>query len=244
MAITKAADAARDRSHVLDDLMFISIMTAIGVFGFPGMSMMELTCGFVLGFEEAFFVTLFAVVGSSCLAFFMGRYYLKDAINAYLASSELHTMKLFLKSIEKRNGVVLLILFRLMLIPLFVKNYGPSVIKTDFLHYLIAVLVTTPVYVAVLTYLGSRAKTIAEIATGGATGGSGITWVEIVPIVVSLAAGVVFTYLAYLEFKKLSGVRDEEERRPVLDESSDVEGQPIGAPTITSSTEPSSVPVS
>jgi uncharacterized membrane protein YdjX (TVP38/TMEM64 family) len=174
----------------------------VAVFAFPGMSMLELICGFVLGFTEGFIVSLISIVISSVAAFSLGRYFLRDHISAYLDQPD-NTFKIFLKSIEQRNGLLLLILFRLMLIPMFVKNYGPSVIKTDFWTFVVAVIITTPPYVAIFTFLGSHAKSIADIAAGNATGDASLGWTQIVPIVVSILAGIVFTTLAYLEFKQI-----------------------------------------
>lgn len=215
--LVSVADQARNRSHILNDLLFFGLILVVGLLAFPGMSMIELACGFVLGFTEAFIVSLTALVVVSFIAFGIGRYYLRGTIRNYLEDSEMHSLKLFLKSVERRSGVVLLTLFRLMFIPLFAKNYGPSVIETRFRDYAIAVLLTTPLYVAMLTFIGSRAKTIAELATGTAAGdSSAIGWMEIVPIVVSVLAGVIFTWLAYIEFKKLSAADADEAEAPLI----------------------------
>ncbi len=204
--ISNLADSARGRSHILDDLAWFGIIFFIGLFGLPGMSMIELTCGFVLGFVEAFILSLVAVTSVSLVAFWVGRFLFRDMLKSYLEEdSDATTFKKALKSIERRNGIGLLVLFRLMFVPLFVKNYGPSVINTKFSDYSIAVVVTTPLYVGLLTFLGSQAKTIADIATGKVTDpSSGFTWIEIAPLVVSILAGIAFTVLAYVEFKKLT----------------------------------------
>ena len=203
--LISVANNARERAHILDDLLFFGLILVVGVLAFPGLSMIELACGFVLGFTEAFIVSVIAVTSVSFLAFGLGRYFLRSTIAGYLEDSEMHNLKLFLKSIERRNGIVLLTLFRLMFIPLFVKNYGPAVIKTRFVDYAVAVLITTPLYVAMLTFIGSRAKTIAELAAGKASQDAAtLNWMEIVPLVVSIVAGIIFTWLAYVEFKQLT----------------------------------------
>jgi uncharacterized membrane protein YdjX (TVP38/TMEM64 family) len=212
-ALASAAESARSRAHILDDLLFFSIIVGGSICALPGMSMIEIACGFILGFWEAFFVNLISMVVGGCLAFFLGRRYFKSMINQYLESSDLKTMKLFLRSLEQRSGIVLLILFRLMLIPLFVKNYGPSVVDVQFTHYLVAVVATTPFFVAMLSYIGSRAQTMADIASRGTL--DAIPWFEYVALIVSIAASLAFTWLAYREFVKLSGIK-EEESRPIF----------------------------
>lgn len=210
--LVQVADDARSRAHILDDLLFGFVIAIVAILALPGTSMLELICGFVLGFTEGFIVCLISIIVSSIAAFLLGRYFLRDHIANYLNQTSVtdgenpSTFKMFLKSIEQRNGIVLLILFRLMFIPMFVKNYGPSVINTSIWHYVIAVLITTPPYVAIFSFLGSHAKSIADIATGEPGAGSNgdhAVWTQIIPIIVSVLAGVIFTTLAYLEFRQI-----------------------------------------
>ena len=221
--LVRVADDARSRSHILDDLLFGFLIAIVAILALPGTSMLELICGFVLGFTEGFIVSLISIIVSSIVAFLLGRYFLRDHISNYLNQTSASdgdnpsTFKMFLKSIEQRNGVVLLILFRLMFIPMFVKNYGPSVINTSIWHYLVAVLVTTPPYVAIFSFLGSHAKSIADIAAGGDnTGGDHVVWTQIIPIVVSVLAAIIFTTLAYMEFRQLQATASTSE--PTLQE--------------------------
>ena len=206
MYISNLADNARSRSHILDDFLFFGIIMVVGICGLPGMTMIELTCGFVLGFWEAFSLSVVAITCVSLAAFGIGRYFFRDMLKSYLEEdADTSTLKNVLKSIERRNGVGLLVLFRLMFIPLFMKNYAPSVLNTKFSDYLLSVIITTPFYVSILTFLGSHAKTIADIATGKvADPSSSFGWVEIAPIVISVLAGIGFTALAYFEFRKLT----------------------------------------
>lgn len=210
--LVRVANDARSRAHILDDLLFGFVIAIVAILALPGTSMLELICGFVLGFTEGFIVCLISIVLSSIVAFLLGRYFFRDHIASYLNQTSSSdgdnpsTFKMFLKSIEQRNGIILLILFRLMFIPMFVKNYGPSVINTSIWHYVIAVMITTPPYVAIFAFLGSHAKSIADIATGGSSAGSNgshTVWTQIVPIIVSVLAGVIFTTLAYLEFRQI-----------------------------------------
>jgi len=205
--LVSMANEARERSHILDDLLFGTLIALVAIFAFPGMSMIEIICGFVLGFTEGFIVSFISIVVASLSAFGLGRYFLRDHIAAYLDqnNSNVSTFKLFLRSIEQRNGLLLLILFRLMFIPMFVKNYGPSVIKTQFWQFALAVVITTPPYVAVFTFLGSHAKSIADIAAGGGDpkNAASLEWTQIFPIIVSVIAGIIFTTLAYLEFRQI-----------------------------------------
>ena len=212
-ALVNVAESARNRGHVLDDILFFVIIVSASICGLPGMSMIEIACGFILGFWEAFLVNFISLVVGGSAAFLLGRKYFKTMINQYLESSDLRTMKLFLKSLEQRSGIILLVLFRLMLIPLFVKNYGPSVIHVQFSDYLVAVLVTTPFFVAMLSFIGSRAQTIADIASRSSL--DSIPWYEYGVLAISIIASLIFTWMAYREFVKLSGMK-EEETRPIF----------------------------
>jgi len=203
--MTNAADEARKTSIVLEVAVFVGIIFAVVVCAIPGMTMVELTCGFVLGFAEAFTVSVVSIVLASSLSFFIGRHFMKDMFKDYLEERDMHSMQKILKAIERRNGVFLLTMLRLMFVPLFIKNYGPSVIKTRFRDFFIAVCVTTPLYVGLLTYIGSRAKSVVDIATGKASMKEGtFPWYEIVPLVISVLAAACFGWLAYIEFKKLT----------------------------------------
>ena len=210
--ISNVADQARSRSHILDDVLFAGLIALVGLFGLPGMTMIELMCGFVLGFLESFILSVVTVIIVSFIAFGIGRYFFRDILKSYVEEEpDTATAKQILKAIERRNGVGLLILFRLLFIPFFIKNYGPSVIETKFVDFAISVIVTTPMYVVILTFLGSHAKTIADIATGKVTdSSSGFGWVEIVPIAVSILAGISFTALAYIEFRKQAARVDDQ----------------------------------
>lgn len=206
--ISAASNAARVRSHFLDDMFFYMLLVLVGTCAFPGMSMIELTCGFVLGFKEGFVVCLLGTVSASVVSFSLGRYYMMDSINEYLNSDG--KFRLYLQSIEQRNGLTLLVLFRLMFIPFFIKNYGPSVIKTTTVsHFLLAVLLTSPPYVALLTFIGSEAKSITDIVAGG--GHAEFRWIDLIPVVVSIIAGALFAWLAYVEFQSLTKQEDQED---------------------------------
>lgn len=216
-SLTSAADNARGSAHFLEDMLFFVLLVVVGVCLFPGMTMIELTCGFVFGFKEGFVVNYLGTVVAAMVSFMLGRFYLREKISAYLDSGDSVTFGRFLRAIERKNGVVLLSLFRLMLVPFFVKNYGPSVINTSLVHYTIAVLITTPVFVGLLTFIGSEAKSIADVAAGGSH--VTITWFEIVPVVVSVLAGCVLTWLALVEFRRqelMDEEKDEDSVKHVL----------------------------
>jgi uncharacterized membrane protein YdjX (TVP38/TMEM64 family) len=202
--------------------MFFIMIMIVAICAFPGMSVLELTCGFVLGFREGFAVCVISLVAGACASFWIGRNYMRGHITSYLEESEAHSFKLFLRSLERRNGVILLILFRLMFVPLFVKNYGPSILRTSFIHYLIAVLVTTPPFAALFTFMGSHMKNLADNGIA-ASGPASLSWMEIVPLVVSVVAGTVFSVLAYLEFITLKECDDGSpcgfEKIPTCDEN-------------------------
>jgi uncharacterized membrane protein YdjX (TVP38/TMEM64 family) len=204
--LSEVSDHARERAHILDDVLFFCLILVVGLCAFPGMSMLQLTCGFILGFTESFIVSVVATIVVSCLAFALGRYFLQDLLRDYLEENDLSTVRKILRSVERQNGIFLQVLFRLMFVPLFVKNYGPSVINTTFLDFSIAVVVTTPIYVGIFTFLGSHAKTLADIATGKVSDDSfsGLGWMELLPLILSLVAGAAFTLLAYFEFRRIT----------------------------------------
>ena len=203
------------RAHVWDDMLFFSLLVLIGVCVFPGMSVVELTCGFVLGFQEAFILNYTGTVVSAMVSFWLGRYYLKDSIINYF-----ETANKYLNVIERKNGLGLLILFRLMFIPFFVKNYGPSVIQsTSWFNYTIAVLVTSPAYSALFAFMGSEAKSIADVAAGGGSHAkSEFNWLQAIPVVLSVVAGTVFTWVAYIEFQSLSSDDEEVNSKEIEEE--------------------------
>ena len=229
-AITGVADRARESSSMLEASIFFLLISAAVICAIPGMTMVELTCGFVLGFPEAFLVSVISIIAASSVAFLIGRYFLKDALNQYLEREEMHSVQVVLKSIERRNGVFLLTMFRLMLIPLFLKNYGPSAIKTRFQDFFLALCLTTPVYVGFLTYIGSRAKSIADIATGKARGGessSSISWYELAPLVISLLAALCLGLVAYLEMKTFMTTSESQAQLPFQPVNEEEEGEPL-----------------
>ncbi len=208
--LVRVADDIQMHSSALAEVLFFMLIVSVAVCAFPGMSMLELTCGFVLGFRQGFVVCSVSLIVGACLSYWVGRYCLRDHLVAYMEESEAHTFKLFLRSLERRNGVILLMLFRLMFVPLFVKNYGPSILRTSFWHYLIAVVITTPPFAALFTFMGSHMKDIADITNGGDPSTvTSLTWMEVVPIVVSVVAGTLFSVLAYMEFITLKGSEDE-----------------------------------
>ena len=208
-------------------ILFISVLICVPLIAAPGLTVIEIAAGFVLGWGEGFGIVLVGTVSGSLVCFQVGRKFLRERIREYFDKNTKFRIILKLIQNNENKKLFILILFRLLFIPLFIKNYGPAILDIDLYTFFLAVIITTPPFAALLTFIGSKAKDIASIVGTGKFE----AW-ELIPVVVSVSAFLVFSFFIFREWKKLEAAGDNYDG----DDRENLElGQLIGNETITPS---------
>ncbi|CAE7750345.1 unnamed protein product [Symbiodinium sp. CCMP2592] len=134
------------------EVLHSAFSTAITVSGIP-FSLVDLGAAWVYGFRAAMCMLLFAKTLGSILCFLVARSVLPAARKASVLS---HPTVARVDRILASSPIYYGTLFRLALLPTFVKNYGLALLNIRFPHYLTCCLLGSCLGVPAQAYLGSQ----------------------------------------------------------------------------------------
>ncbi|OLQ08960.1 hypothetical protein AK812_SmicGene7448 [Symbiodinium microadriaticum] len=137
---------------ILGVVLHSAFSTAITVSGIP-FSLVDLGAAWVYGFRAAMCMLLFAKTLGSILCFLVARSVLPAARKASVLS---HPTVARVDRILASSPIYYGTLFRLALLPTFVKNYGLALLNIRFPHYLTCCLLGSCLGVPAQAYLGSQ----------------------------------------------------------------------------------------
>ncbi|CAE7396060.1 aarA, partial [Symbiodinium pilosum] len=140
------------RSPLLGVVLHAVFSTAITVSGIP-FSLVDLGAAWVYGFQAALGMLLFSKTLGSILCFLVARSILPASRKASVLS---HPTVARVDRILASSPIYYGTLFRLALLPAFVKNYGLALLNIRFPHYLVCCLLGSCFGVPAQAYLGSQ----------------------------------------------------------------------------------------
>ena len=163
----------------------------------PFPSSIEILSGFVLGFFWGSVVNVFGLFSTAALSFLIGRKYLRSTVRTWLTSNA-PRLQSTCKVIETR-GLKFLILFRLLVIPFWARNYGPAaLLDCTFRDFAISVLIGTCPFGFFYAYIGDRSREISEELAANRTQSH---WVEGIVVVVGLCITLYVSIVALRIFQ-------------------------------------------
>jgi len=167
----------------------------------PG-SLLTAAAGFVFGLAKGTLLVAIAATVGACLAFLIGRYGARGAIEKRIAA---HPKFAAIDKAVGREGLKVVALLRLSpIFPFSLLNYGLGLTAVRFRDYLLACAAMLP-GTFLFVYYGVTAKNLAELAGGGSQGAE--HWVFLgLGLAATLAVTAVVTRLARRALKEAADV--------------------------------------
>lgn len=171
----------------------------------------------ILGFWHGFTIVFMIQVLAAALSLCIGRYVAQRRVRAFLESKAYHRSMRWLHILEKEEeSMLLLLLFRFLPIPLFARNYAPSILSVPIPRIIMSTvpqgLFSAFANAVVGTALHGPAQDLRD--------GHEITfetpkWQEALGIAVALIAFALFTWIAYRAYSRKLKEEEEETGIPV-----------------------------
>ncbi|MFW6252426.1 MAG: TVP38/TMEM64 family protein, partial [bacterium] len=152
--------------------VYSGLYIAVCVFLIPG-SILTLGAGAVFGLIRGTLYTSVAATLGATVAFILGRTLLRDWVSRTIEKRP--TLRAVDRAVEKEGGRVVFLLRLSPLIPFSISNYVYGLTRVSLGAYVLASFVGMLPGVFVYTYIGSLARRIAELGTGG-SGTSALEW--------------------------------------------------------------------
>lgn len=186
----------------LTELLFSLVICIAAVVCIPGISIFEIMTGVLFGFGVGFVISYAGVLASACVSFVLGRYLLQHRVAAGLSEFKFWRK---LNYVIARDGFRMLCLMNCICIPLFVKNYGPSVIPSvTFKSFIISTAIVSAPHVALFTLIGSSATSFIAVASVSGWKEAGLRfWVEVGGVIVSVVATCILIAWCYRMFNAI-----------------------------------------
>lgn len=186
------------------------------VFCTPFWPPLMMVSAMVFGFWKGFLLIFCAMVLGAVLSYVIGSLLMKEPFREYIESSDYHRLRRMMSVIEEEdNSLKFTFLFRFMFIPIWIRNYVPSLLNVVFWHFLLSVLCHSVVMCLNFAAAGSAMKDMAEVIAEEKD--ADMKPRDMIIFAVSLTATLLLSFLAYREY---SSRLSEEDAVPLLQEHS------------------------
>lgn len=155
----------------------------------------------VFGFWRGFLIIYASMVLGAVISFGIGRFIMMQAFRDYIESSDYHNFRRFISVVEAEgNSLKFTFLFRFLYIPIWMRNYLPSLLHVPFCHFLISVLVHSVWICLIFAAAGTASKDGAEVIANGQNPWKKMNWRDFIVFGVAFTATTLLSYLAYREY--------------------------------------------
>jgi uncharacterized membrane protein YdjX (TVP38/TMEM64 family) len=173
----------------------------------------------VFGFWKGFLLDFCAMVIGAVLSYLIGKWLLKEPVRDYIQSSDHEGLRRMVSVVEEEgNSFKFTFLFRFLFIPIWIRNYVPSVLNVVFWHFLLSVVCHSVFICVNFALAGSAAKDMAEIIAQEKNPWAEMEPKEMITFAVSLTASLLLSLLAYREYSMR--LAEEDEAVPLLKDQS------------------------
>lgn len=186
----------------LTELVFSLAICCSALICIPGVSILMIITGLLFGMGIGFLISYVGLLGSAGASFVIGRYLLQRRVTAGLSEFSFWRK---LNYVISRDGFRMLCLMNCICIPLFVKNYGPSVIPSvTFKNFILSTALVSAPHVALYCLIGSSASSFVAVASVSGWKEAGLRfWVEVGGVILSVIATVVLVTWSYRMFRAI-----------------------------------------
>jgi len=155
----------------------------------------------VFGFWRGFLIIYCAMVLGAVISFGIGRFLMMQPFRDYIESSDYHGFRRFVSVVEAEgNSLKFTFLFRFLYIPIWMRNYLPSLLHVPFCHFLISVLFHSVWICLIFTAAGTASKDGAEVIADGENPWKKMGPRDFIVFAVAATATGTLSYLAYREY--------------------------------------------
>lgn len=197
-------------------LILCAVMVISIVFLIPLWPPLMIVTAMVFGFWKGFLIDYCAMVIGAVLSFVIGRYFLMQPFRDYIEGSDYVRLRRMMVVAEAEgNSFKFTFLFRFLYLPIWIRNYVPSLVHIEFLHFLVSVMVHAVMICLIFATVGSASKDLAEVLAEGQNPWKKMKPGQIVIFVVSATATTALSYLAYREY---SLRLEEEDTKPLVED--------------------------
>eukprot|EP00933_Yihiella_yeosuensis_P050094 TRINITY_DN47858_c0_g1_i1.p1 TRINITY_DN47858_c0_g1~~TRINITY_DN47858_c0_g1_i1.p1 ORF type:complete len:296 (+),score=30.87 TRINITY_DN47858_c0_g1_i1:171-1058(+) len=165
---------------------------------------MCMASGLMFGFWNGWAVNIIAIFGAAVISFLLGRAFLKEPISNALRDEGNPQIRRLLRVLEDSDEALKFqILFRFLFIPMFVRNYGPSVLNIP-IYVLALGSIPHTIWISFLfSSLGCAFKGVAEIVKQDKElSFSSMHWQQFTVFFVSFLVALVLSYYAYTKYSE------------------------------------------
>jgi uncharacterized membrane protein YdjX (TVP38/TMEM64 family) len=179
---------------------YVLILTIGTVICIPT-TILELASGFIFGMWPSVAVSLIGKCIGSVISFMLGRClfkkYLRDNVLARYPIIEA------LEESVENKPIAMILLTRLAFIPMAVKNYGISVIRSvPFNKFTLCTIIGSIPFTLVWSYFGSASQDLVNLAGSEGTGSKKDKALRIAMLVIGILAALVFVFVVRHYTKK------------------------------------------
>merc|ERR1719183_1671577 len=120
--------------------------------------------GMVFGFWRGFAIIWCAMVLGAIISFGLGRYFLRQSFRDYIETSDYPKLRRMMRVAEDENhSFKFTFLFRFLFMPVWIRNYAPSMVNINFFHFLLSVMCHACMICTLFAATGAATKDMAEV---------------------------------------------------------------------------------
>lgn len=171
----------------------------------------------VFGFWYGFAIAYSAMVSGALISFLLGKCCFMRSFRDYVDNSDHVALRRMINVIERDgNQLKFLFLFRFLFIPIWLRNYAPSILEVSAWMFLLPVLVHSLWICTIFCMIGSATKDIAEVYAS--EGKKETEWdpSQLAIFSFALVAFALISWLAYSEYAKALAEEEERETEALL----------------------------
>jgi len=121
------------KPSVIHAIVMAVCIVVCAVLPLPILFLFLLVPGLVFGFWLGVLIIFPSLLAGACVSFLIGRYFAQKAIRGCIERGEYPKASRMLHVLEsEEDSLKFLVLFRFLPIPMFIKNYGPAVLRIPF----------------------------------------------------------------------------------------------------------------
>lgn len=152
----------------------------------------------MFGFVPGFWITFFALMTAATLSFLIGRNVAQRPIRAFLVSHGYSQVISALRILEDESeSFLLLVLYRFLLMPMFLRNYAVTILKVPLRRLILAAVPHSLWSSCIFAAVGSALKGPAELVRDGHDlEWRRPKWYEVLGIIAACGSALVFSFTA------------------------------------------------
>lgn len=147
--------------------VWVAIVTSVTC-GLPMVLVLFPVPALMFGFKVGFAILFFALMSAATISFIIGRTVLQDPVRALLERGDCRRAARWLRTLEgDEDSLKLLIVYRFLLIPMCLRNYGPSLLRLPLRTLVLSATPHSAWSAAIFSTAGSSLKGTAELLRDG-----------------------------------------------------------------------------